>query len=394
MKFTWRSALWIAPSALVVLLLLLGAAADAWLETSGGRQLLQRELSKSLGLPVRLEGDFHFTLIPRLKIVGTRLTLGAPADGAVWASSEDYSAAVELIPFILGELRIAAVELDGGAVDADKLQRGFSAGAVPAGDGTVVLPQLGSLDITDIFISSGAKGSGVMLDHLQLRGFQPGHAAGLLLEAALVEEGVKEAQVTLDGEVTVMPGSLATLLHIRELHGELAGQRISGLTGQWQWNYSEEMLAGDMSWSQDSLEANWSLELDTGKPASGTLQGSLDAQGLLGPLKLSIEFAVLPSRIDLTHVDMALSGQELAGAGCVLLEQPAALHLVLSTEELDLDPLADILARSEGDDADLPMGLAILVRAERVRLAGALASDVVVEIGSRPDCEMPPGLDP
>jgi hypothetical protein len=107
-----------------------------------------------------------------------------------------------------------------------------------------------------------------------------------------------------------------------------------------------------------------------------------------------VEFAFSPSLIDLTQVDMELPGQELAGTGCVHLEQPAALHLTLSAEELDLEPLKDFLAQSEAGDAGLPLSLAIVVRAGRVQLAGALASDVAVEIGSRPNCEMPSNLNP
>ena len=63
-----RYLLWLIPLLIVALLYLLGVAADAWLESAGGRRLVENALGDSLGAPVHLNGDYRFRLLPRLAV--------------------------------------------------------------------------------------------------------------------------------------------------------------------------------------------------------------------------------------------------------------------------------------------------------------------------------------
>ncbi len=65
--------------ALVALVLLFPGLywfADAWLESSGGRQMLEQELGARFGMSVRLEGEFDLMLLPDIGVSGTRLVIG------------------------------------------------------------------------------------------------------------------------------------------------------------------------------------------------------------------------------------------------------------------------------------------------------------------------------
>ena len=68
---------------LVVVLLLLPVGlywlADAWLESSGGRQMLEQELGARFGMSVSLEGEFDLMLLPDIGVSGTELVIGGEA---------------------------------------------------------------------------------------------------------------------------------------------------------------------------------------------------------------------------------------------------------------------------------------------------------------------------
>lgn len=386
MKLTRRTLLWLPLPVLVILFLLAGVAADAWLETSGGRALLQSELSKSLGLPVRLEGVYHFKFIPRLKIAGTDLRVGMPHGEATLASSKNYSATVELLPFIRGEMRIASIELSGGFVDFNQPPAGSAAEAQESLPNSTLgtLPQVASLEISDFFIHIGQEGTGVLLEQLQLSGFQPGRASGLTMTAAFLQTGIKSVEMSLQGELTVNAGDLSSSMLIKDLQADWSGLSFAGLTGLWEWHKAVSQLTGDMTWKDGVHSVDMSLILDVGEPVAGKLTGHYGRSGLPEPLELGTRFSFSPDQIELTQVYLDQSGQSIRGAGCVLLAEPASVQLTLASDELDLDRLREVLPGKTGGDAGLPVDLALVLRVNTARLGGAVASDVVVEIGSTP----------
>jgi len=104
---------------LLVLLLLPFAAwwfADSWLESSGGRAVLERALAGRIGMPVKLEGDFDLMLFPSIGVSGTRLLIGEPVSGREFAVSREYEASVALRPLIDGRVLIEWIRLTGGVL--------------------------------------------------------------------------------------------------------------------------------------------------------------------------------------------------------------------------------------------------------------------------------------
>ena len=64
---------------LLIPALLLAAAywlADSWLESAGGRRMLENALTSRSGVPVRLLGDFDLMLLPAIGASGTELVVG------------------------------------------------------------------------------------------------------------------------------------------------------------------------------------------------------------------------------------------------------------------------------------------------------------------------------
>ena len=59
------------PLGLALVLFLLVLLADAWLESSTGRNKLESALERSLGMPVDLQGDFSITLLPSPGVSGS-----------------------------------------------------------------------------------------------------------------------------------------------------------------------------------------------------------------------------------------------------------------------------------------------------------------------------------
>ena len=68
-----RRLIWLLliPAGLLALVLLMGALADAWLESAGGRRALESRLGQVLDLEVFLDGDFELQLFPTLAAAGS-----------------------------------------------------------------------------------------------------------------------------------------------------------------------------------------------------------------------------------------------------------------------------------------------------------------------------------
>lgn len=379
---------WILPLLILVLALLLGVVADSWLESSGGRQMLQRELTRSLGLPVRLEGDYHLKLFPRLKIAGSGLEIGQPGNLGVLALSQEYSAVIELVPFFHREVRITSIGLHGGFVDFSRAPD-EAVGAKEASTHELSLPQVAVLEISDFAVRL-AKEDSIMIRQLQLRGFQPGKEANFDIDAGLISGQAESARLNLHGGLIMAEGSFSTQLRILGLTLKWGESMVAGLTGEWKWDQQGSRLTGHMAWEQTSQSAALQLQLAFTTPPSGFLRAQYHQQDLPEPSNLEIDFSVLPDRLDLRNVGIKIAGQSIGGDGCLLLTGKTALHLSLQAGDIDLDRIYSLLPAQQGNGPEPPWVLAIQLHADKAWLAGAEASDISVEIGSQPDCSPAP----
>jgi len=388
MKTAMRRLLWILPLFLLVLFLLLGVVADAWLESSGGRKMLQRELGKSLGLPVRIGADFHLEFIPRLQISGRGLEIGQPGKAGLWVVCDGYTVAIELAPFIHREVSIANVDLRGGTAGFNSA--GYEAEAETAGIGQEFnLPQVALLAISDFRILLEQQDRSFLIKRLQLTNFQPGRAAGFYIDAGWIDGQEEKAGLSLRGGLQV-GASLSSSLEVREMMVNLGGTALTGLTGEWQFDRPTARLKGRMVWKQAPHAAELQLELASMTPPTGAVHARYQ-RATTEPSSLSVRFTFLPEHVLLQNLVVELAGQSIGGDGCLLLSEEPVVNLSLQAEDLDLDRVYSILPANEDGSAELPFVPAIRLDVRKARYAGADAADVTVHIGADPDCGAPPG---
>ena len=146
MKFLQRHK-WLSLFAALILLLVAAFwLADTWLESSGGREMLEQNLSSRIGVPVHLQGEFNLALWPSIGVSGTELVIGDPGPESELIRSREYGLAVALLPLLEKELVIERVGIRGSTIYPDRLY-GVSK------DGTGGPIHLDSLVISDFAIN-------------------------------------------------------------------------------------------------------------------------------------------------------------------------------------------------------------------------------------------------
>jgi hypothetical protein len=175
----------IVPLALILILFLLVLAADAWLESSHGKNRLSAALTDGLGMPVRLQGEFDIVLFPSVGVTGTDLFVGDSAT-APFIRSGSYHASLALLPLIDGQLDILAFSAADGSIDPGQFRKSDT-GSAKASRAGFRLPEVTQMQLENfmLFLPSGDKGS-LLIDHLELREFQAGVKSPLSLALTLL----------------------------------------------------------------------------------------------------------------------------------------------------------------------------------------------------------------
>jgi len=97
--------------------------ADSWLESSGGRRMLEQTLSGRIGMSVRLEGEFDLMLLPAIGVSGTELVIGDPGQETEFARSREYEISVALEPLLDRKVLIEWIRLTGGHIYPERYPR-------------------------------------------------------------------------------------------------------------------------------------------------------------------------------------------------------------------------------------------------------------------------------
>jgi hypothetical protein len=388
LKFKRRHLVWILPLVIVAFVFLLGVLADSWLESSGGRHMLQTELAKNLGIPVRLKGDYSLRLFPRLEIAGQDLEIGQPDGLDVPAFASEYSAVIELAPFIHREVKITSVRVRGGHLDLDRLSADAGAESQPAGS-QMSLPQVASLEIGDFHVRLERNQKSLLIERLQVRGFRQGDESEFELQARVMNGQSEMARVKAHGGLILALGDATSRVDISEMKLDWGDTEIGGLSGVWEWRQSTSRLAGHMLWDQDSNSAELRLDLAVVPAPSGSFHARYRNPQLSEPASVSLHFVFQPGEIEMSQLDIEITGQSISGSGCLKLADSPSLHLLLGAETLDLDRIYSLDLPQRGDGTELPLDLAVELRIEEARFAGAKASDLVVAAGPEPACAGP-----
>jgi hypothetical protein len=341
-----------------LLFLLAWAAVNAWLESSGGRQQLERELEDRLGMPVELGGSFDVMLLPSLGASGTGLVVGGSQGGEPFAVGDEYEITVALRPLFDRRILIESVRLKGGRVIPERYER--RAGREDADAETATdLPEIEQFILEGVDLRLGRSGGApVRVRRLVFSEFAAGRRTGFEL--------LLERIGRIHGWITVDPG----------------GDRAE-LEAAWEApDVGDVSLHGRFDFASRSGRVETKLTLD-GRTAGMEAGFRQDEGGLLFP-------------------DMAfdLGGQSVAGTGCLLFTDPPGLRLRLAADLLDADKLAALIpaAQGSGDAAswpsagqDLPFDLGLRLAVAEWRGQGAVLRDTLLTIGGPADC---PGAAP
>jgi len=261
--------------------------ADSWLESSGGRRMLEQTLTAKIGMSVRLEGEFDLMLFPAIGVTGTELVIGGPEPGSELARSKQFEISIALKPLLDRQVLVEWIRLTGGSFhpqrysrpdDVDLTDRVDDIDDVDPAVGAdssanLVIPEIQELTIEDFeIILSNEDETRFHIKQLTLTNFAENHETPFTLEI--------EDLVATDG--TLRWDTSQSLIHLGSLHLDFSGQVVRGtacLFLQTPVSLHLDLRAG--AFDLDAFRA--------GLPGTGasTGQGSGDL-----PLKIRARFAV------------------------------------------------------------------------------------------------------
>lgn len=334
---------------------LLYLAGSAWLESAGGRQALERELTRRAGLPVRLSGEFDIMLLPAPGVEGTELFIGGPGPAAELVHSREYSVALGLPSLLRGDLQIESIRLEGGSLRLNNLP----ARREPAAAATAVpgeLPPIGEVSVSRLTIVSGrGTTQQLQIDELRVEGFA----------------------------------------ERRHTKFELAVDGFGRAGGHLRWDSAMSLLTLDGTWSglwPDGLEFAGQADFEAG---AGRIAASWPAPSAERgtTLAFATDFQLRETLVRLQGLEASAGEQSLRGEGCLVLDEAPTLRLELTADELDLDRLPEFPPLGAAPDmrGSATAGLRVDARltAGTLRVGGAVARQAVLSMGAEPDCGEP-----
>lgn len=218
MKRTFRNVSLLSLGLLILLPLVAYWAVDTWLESSGGRQMIEKNLSARLGMKVVLGGEFDLMLFPAVGVNGTDLVIESDQPGHPFASSAEYEFSVALKPLLDRRVQIDWIRLGGGVIHPG-LYRGRQPSGVNGESGNIRVPEIEELTIRDfLLVPPAADARGIRLNLLKVSGFADGRSAPFVVEV----QGLASAR----GRVLL--NLQDSSLQLNGLSLERSGQRLVG----------------------------------------------------------------------------------------------------------------------------------------------------------------------
>lgn len=193
-------------------------AVDGWLESSGGREMLEKNLAKRTGMKVRLGGEFDLMLLPDIGVSGTDLVIESPLSDDPLARSAEYEISVALKPLFDGLVQIDWIRLSGGEIYPHRYAG--SQAADDTGDSRGVrLPEIQELSIRNFkVVLPGAGNEELTVKVLEISDFADRRSAPFLLEI----------QDLLSARGRVLLDLQESRLDLQALSLERSGQRLTG----------------------------------------------------------------------------------------------------------------------------------------------------------------------
>jgi uncharacterized protein involved in outer membrane biogenesis len=190
-------------------------AADTWLESSGGRQMLERALTQRIGMATRIDGDFSLMLLPAIGVSGTQLVIGEQPGGEAFVRSSQFEVSVALRPLWDRKVLVEWIRMTGGQLNPAHYQ--------PSEDSRdsagTPLPEIRELSLRDFeVVLSAESGGGARISELSVSDFAENSETPFFLDI----EGLLKAEGRLRWN------GAQSRLHLADLQIDAIGQRILG----------------------------------------------------------------------------------------------------------------------------------------------------------------------
>lgn len=306
------------------------------------KTLIAEEARKATGRELTIAGDIELevSFSPALAVSGVSFANAPWGSRPEMARIQRFEAQVELLPLLVGEVRVRRLVLVGVDIllETDENGRGnwlwggaeAEAGAPPeeTAGGGIVVPTFDVVDIRDATLTyrDGKSGEEIRLRLDRLEASAPDLASPLTFELAGGYNGIP---FTADGEV----GSIQALLG----GGAVAVRLDAAIAGA--KAHIEGLIA-----PPDAGETALAINLEGESLADlGPLAGA--ALPALGPYKLAADLALPPDQLVLTGIEARLGKSDLAGKIRLTFSFPVLVEAELSSRLVDLDA---ILAATEG----------------------------------------------
>jgi len=378
-------------------------AADSWLESAAGRARLESAMSEALSQPVHLNGDFNISLWPSLGISGDDLLIGETADRRTAAADsagdgvllrcDTYHAAIALWPLLRGRLEVLAVRAANGEVDPGRF--GSTAVATPGGESQPPrLPRIDFLQLENFRIRISDSGDPlVLLEQLEIDGFQVDRETPLTLDLSIVRNGVPLIRLVMESSFR-LDGRLERLaLAVDRLDVLSDSREVREIAGSANWNRSQNEIGLHLEGQVPDL-GRGVLSL-AASPDTRTGQVRFEIHRSAGDEGLAAGLALqpMPGGFGFSDIHLESMGQQIRGQGCLLSGMASSLSLQLHSDRIDLDRLRSWLpeAADSGSGFDLstfdwPIDLRIRLDVDEVRSGKVVAQRVRLGTDGEPDC--------
>jgi len=386
---------------LALLLWLARWGAEHWLESAGGRRLIEAELSKQLGMVVNLGGHYRLRLLPHLALSGQGLEIRQRAWEPPFVSIDSYQAAIAWRPFFAGEIRIASIGLTGGQV---RRQAGAAEGDQQEPDeiSPLVLPPIALLSVREFIFPIGQGDVRLVLDRVDLQAFEPGKITAMQLQTHLDDAQGRVAAARMTAAVVVDPKNSSVHLAIAAGDIEWNEFAYSGLAGSIDWKFAADNLAGRVVGQNRGRSVDLQWAINYADFASGSARAQYREPDWPTAMQAEVMFTATEGSFVIPELSMSFDQQSVAGSGCFMIPGPDAeepsLQILLAAQQLDVDRwspwIGKWLPAGDGSTAalslpDLPMVLAATLRVERLIWAGAVMDGFEISAGQPPHCTEP-----
>lgn len=212
----------------------------------------------------------------------------------------------------------------------------------------------------------------------------------MILELSLLSSGVSVASLLVDSKLTVEEALSHLLLELEALDFNSGDLKLRGITGQLSWQIGEQLLDGQFSWQKPGLGSARLTGHFSAASNGGRVAARYSGEEQDQVLEASLDFERREQGIYFPELLVLLGDQQLGGSGCLQTEDKQSLHLLMSSDFIDLGKLESMIPNDSVKGMDggnnFPLEINLKLTVQELHAAGAIVRDADISLGQHPDC--------